>query len=197
MARRNSSFVACEARPASAASKSIDLLHLLEEPGVDGGQLVNLVDGVALRQREADVAEAVGRGRDELLGDQRRVELLGAEGLAGFEAAHALPERLLEGAADGHDFAHGLHLRAERGVGAGEFLEGPLGDLGDHVVDGRLEAGGRLAGDVVADLVEPVADGELGGDLGDREAGGLGGQRRAARDARVHLDDDHAAVLRD
>ena len=42
----------------------------------------------------------------------------------------------------------------------GELLEGPARDLGDHVVDGRLEAGRRLAGDVVGDLVERVADGE-------------------------------------
>src|SRR3546814_3007368 len=34
----------------------------------------------------------------------------------------------------------------------------------------------------------------LGGDLGDREAGRLRGQRRGARDARVHLDDDQLAV---
>ena len=55
---------------------------------------------------------------------------------------------------------------------------------------------GVLQRDVVADLVQPVADGELGGDLGDGEAGGLGGQRRTARDARVHLDDHHAPVGR-
>ena len=54
--------------------------------------------------------------------------------------------------------------------------------------------GSKLAGvgsgDVVADLVEGVADGQLGGDLGDREPGGLRRQRRGARHARVHLDDD-------
>ena len=61
--------------------------------------------------------------------------------------------------------------------GAGELLERPPGHLGDDVVDGRLEAGRRLPGDVVGDLVERVADGELGGDLGDREPGGLRGQR--------------------
>ena len=53
---------------------------------------------------------------------------------------------------------------------------------------------GRLARDVVGNLVERVAHGQLGGDLGDGKAGGLGGQRRGARDARVHLDHRHAAV---
>src|SRR5208282_6295628 len=46
------------------------------------------------------------------------------------------------------------------------------------------------------DFVEPVADGELGGDFRDGKAGGLGRQRGAAAHARVHLDDDHAAVVR-
>ena len=46
------------------------------------------------------------------------------------------------------------------------------------------------ARDVVGDLVEPVADREPRGDLGDREAGRLRGQRGGARHARVHLDDD-------
>ena len=151
---------------------------------------------VAVGQREADVAEPVRRGRDQLLHDQALVELLRAERLAGFEAAHALPQRFFEGAADGHHFAHRFHLRAQRGVGAGEFFERPLGNLGHHVIDGRLEAGRRLARDVVADFVEPVAHGELGGDLGDGESGGLRRQRRAARDARVHLDDHHAPVGR-
>ena len=62
----------------------------------------------------------------------------------------------------------------------GNFSKAKRGILVDHVVDGRLEAGRRLAGDVVGDLVERVADGQLGGDLGDGEAGGLGGQRRAS-----------------
>ena len=55
---------------------------------------------------------------------------------------------------------------------------------------------GRTLRDVVADFVEPVADRELGGDLGDREAGGFRRQRGTARNARIHLDDDHAPVFR-
>ena len=36
----------------------------------------------------------------------------------------------------------------------------------------------------------------LRGDLGDREPGGFGRQRRTARDARIHLDDDHPPGFR-
>ena len=65
------------------------------------------------------------------------------------------------------------------GGSAGELLEGKARDLGDHIVDGRLEGGGRgAAGDVIGQFVQRVADGELGRDLGDGEAGGLGGQAR-------------------
>ena len=104
---------------------------------------------------------------------------------------------LLEGAADRHHLADRLHRGGQHRLGAGEFLEGEARDLGDDVVDGRLERGRRrAAGDVVGDLVERVADRELGGDLGDREAGRLRGERRGARHARVHLDDDQPAVRR-
>ena len=65
-----------------------------------------------------------------------------------------------------------------RSFGLREFLEGEARHLGDDVVDGRLERGRRrAAGDLVAQLVERVAHRELGRDLGDREAGGLGRQR--------------------
>src|SRR5690606_38375142 len=69
------------------------------------------------------------------------------------------------------------------------------GGLDDDVVEGRLEGGRGLAGDVVGDLVEGVADGQLRGDLGDGEAGRLGGERGGAGDPGVHLDDDDPPVL--
>ena len=73
-------------------------------------------------------------------------------------------------------------------IGAVELLEGKARPLDHHVVDGRLEARGRQLGYVVGDLVERVADGEPGSDLGDREAGGLRSQCGGPRDAGVHLD---------
>ena len=70
------------------------------------------------------------------------------------------------------------------GVDARELLEREPRPLDDHVVERRLEAGGRGAGDVVGDLVERVADGQARGDLGDREAGRLRRQRADERDTR-------------
>ena len=74
--------------------------------------------------------------------------------------------------------------RGQQRLGALELLEGEARDLGDDIIDRRLEARrGRAAGDVVRDLVERVADRQLGRDLGDREAGRLRRQRRE-RDTR-------------
>ena len=104
-----------------------------------------------------------------------------------------LPHSLFKGATDGHHLAHRLHLRAQRGIGAGEFFELPLGNLDHYIIDGRLEAGGRLARDIVADFVQPIAHRQLGCNLRDRKSRSFRRQRRAARNARVHLDDDHAS----
>ena len=109
------------------------------------------------------------------------------------QRAHGLAEGLLKGAADGHDLAHGLHARGERGVGALKLLEGKARNLDDAVVDRGLKASGRGLGDVVDDLVERVAHGQARGGLGDGEARGLGGKRGRTAHTRVHLDDDQAA----
>ena len=82
------------------------------------------------------------------------------------------------------------------GLGLGKLFKRPAGNLGHHIIDRRLEAGRCLAGDVIADLVEPIADGKLGGDLGDRKPGRLAGQGAAAADPRIHLDHDHPPGLR-
>ena len=95
-----------------------------------------------------------------------------------FESLHRnvfFLERLLECAPDGHGFADTLHLGGKRGVSFGEFLKGEAWDLGDDVVDRRLEARHGLARDVVWQFVESVANRQLGRDFRDRETGRLGG----------------------
>ena len=70
----------------------------------------------------------------------------------------------------------------------GNLSNGQRGIFTTHVVERRLEGGGRLLRDGVRDLVERLADGDLGGDARDRIAGGLAGERGGAGDARVDFD---------
>ncbi|MCY1280808.1 hypothetical protein D9M70_296020 [compost metagenome] len=179
------------------------VLDLHQEPLVDAGQVEDFFDALAGAEGVSHVPDTLGARYGQLALEDafgfRIVQVqLGIEaGYAHFQAAQGFLHGLLEGTTDGHDLAHGFHLGGQAGVGFREFFEGEARYLGHHVVDGRLEGRrGAAAGDVVLQLVEGVADSQLGGDLGDREAGGLGGQRRGARHARVHLDHHHAAVVR-
>jgi hypothetical protein len=111
-----------------------------------------------------------------------------------FERANAFSERLLKRPADRHNFADRLHLSPENGIRARKLFELPPRNLDDHVIERRLETGGRLPCNVVANFVETIADRELRGNLGDRKSRCLRCQRRRSRHARVHLDNDHSPV---
>ena len=151
---------------------------------------MDLVDGHAAAQRLKDgeqavivaVGEPVAHRAVGQRGGVQRVEVdLGA--------AHGLEQRALKIRADGHDLARGLHLCTEAAGRADELVKRPLGELHDDVVERRLKAGAGLAGDVVLDLIERVAEGDLRRDLCDRVAGRLRRERRRARHAGVDLDD--------
>ena len=182
-----------------------DVLQLLDEPRIDLAGIVDLLVVDAEPERLRDFQQPVGRGGAEGFADDVLVVAL-AEPLEGdvveagqarLHRAQRLLQRLREGAADGHGLAHRFHRGGEHRLRARELLEGEARDLGHHIVDGRLEARRRgAAGDVVGELVERVADGELGGDLGDGKAGRLRGERGGARHARIHLDDDQPPVGR-
>ena len=177
------------------------VLNLVQEPGVDHGELIDLVHAHPAPKGLAQVEQALGVGHPQfgpqlVRADLRQVLAVMAQAeAADLQRADALLQGLLEGAADGHDFAHRLHGGGEEVLGAGEFLEGPAGDLDHAVVDGGFEGGESLPGDIVVDFVQSEAHRQLGGDLGDGEAGGLGGQGRRARHPGVHLDDHHFAGL--
>ena len=155
-------------------------------------------------ERVADVPEPATAGHAKLVLQLRPI-LLGLDGLhhrieavgADLEPAQRFLQRLLERAADRHDLADGFHLRRQPVGGLRELLEREARNLRHDVVDRRLERGRRRAArDLVLELVERVADGELGRDLRDREPRGLRRERRRARHARIHLDDEQPAVLR-
>ena len=190
---------------AQAANALLDLHHIvdaIEIPRIDTANGVDARNIPAAAQGLDHKEDAVlGRGAHGL-GEFIVTQFIGTLLAAGanalvpvFQRAHGLAKGLLEGAADRHDLAHGLHARGERGVGALELLEGKARHLDHAVVDRGLKAGGRSLGDVVDDLVERIAHGQASCGLGDGETRGLGGQRGRTAHARVHLDDDQAAGL--
>ncbi len=172
-----------------------------QEPEVEMTGGVDLLDRQAGAQRLRCHQQSLGARRGEggakgicpaIARHCHRIEA----GEAGLHAAQTFLQRLGEAAADRHALAHRFHAGGQQRRRAGELLEGEARDLHHHVVDGRLEAGRRGAGDVVGQLVERVADRKLRRDLGDGKAGGLGGEGGGARDARVHLDHHHPPVGR-
>ena len=180
------------------------ILDLHQVPGINLGVLEHVIHGVTGPERIADVPDAFGTGHVEFA-DQGFLGVLGAQVLqlliealgTHFQTAQGFLQGFLEGATDGHHLTHRFHLGGQAGVGLREFLEGKPGDLGDHVIDAGLERSRRDAtGDFVAQLIEGVTHSQLGGNLGNREAGGLGRQRRGARHPRVHLDHHHATGVR-
>ena len=182
-----------------------DLGDPLEEPGVDLADLVDLLDAHAQPHRLRHLEQTVGRRLADR-GAQHVVIVAEAEAVdldlvqpveAGLERAQRLLQRFRERAADRHRFADRFHRGRQRRLGAWKFFEGEARDFRDDVIDGRLERRRRrAAGDVVGDLIESVADSELGRDLGDRKPGRLRRQSRGAGDARVHLDHHHAPIGR-
>ena len=115
---------------------------------------------------------------------------------------HALPNHaqtllhnLLEGASDGHDLADGLHAGADATTDASKLRQVPTGDLSDEVIHLRSD-GGRARCARFADLVERVANRQLGRDEGQWIAARLGGQRGGAAQSGVNFDDAVVARLR-
>ena len=185
-----------------------DLRKLGQEPGIDVRELVQLFHGPTATERAKDRPHAPIRRHAQFalqsaglfLGRQLSVRRLGYLGeqqptLAELERAEGLHEGFLERAADRHHLAHRLHLRRQGPVGAWELLECPPRHFDDDVIDGRLEGGGGQPRDVVGNLVEVVAEREFCRDLRNREPGRLRRECRGPGHARVHLDDDDAAVF--
>ena len=175
-----------------------NLLDLHQKPAVYTGEGKNFLDRHALGKGIAHVPDALGAG-----GAQFTLQHLAVLGFfvhavhAHFQATQGLLKRLLEGATHGHHLAHGFHLGRQAAVGGREFLKCKAWNLGNHIVNTGLETGRRSApGNVVTQFIQGIAHGQFSCYFGDRKPGGLGGQRRGARHARIHLNDHHAPVVR-
>ena len=170
-----------------------NVLEAVEEPQVVLGDLVDLLRREAPAQRLGHHKEALVVDVRQPLLDIFRVQLVQARHTQGFhrqlQAADGLHQRPFKGVANGHDLAGGLHLGTQGAAGGGELVEGQARDLQHAVVQRGFEAGGRLSGHGVGNLVQRIAQGDLGGHFCDGIAGGLGGQGGGAGHAGIDLDD--------
>ena len=176
---------------------------MAQEVAVNFSDFVQLLDAPLAAQCFVQHEDAFGAWAGDFLGERFVVVFLelftlgaGSESAEPcFEGTEGLLHGLLEVRTDGHRFAHGLHLGAERRICLRELFEGEARNLYHNVVKRRFKAArGRLR-NVVAEFVERVAHGEQRCNLCDGEARCLGGESRRTAHARVHFDDDAAAGL--
>ncbi|KAF5059194.1 hypothetical protein DSECCO2_338460 [anaerobic digester metagenome] len=92
------------------------------------------------------------------------------------EGTGRLEQTLLEAAAQGHNFAGGLHLSTQPAVCRTELVKGESGQLDRQIIQRRLEGGIGDPGHGIDDFIQMEPQGDLGGNLGDGVARGLAGQ---------------------
>ena len=111
-----------------------DLAELLEEPRIDVGQLVELLDvqprssalnSAHMRRSFGTTSFFRSDGVVFVVARLRQQQAL----LSELERSHALEERLLERAPDRHRLAHRLHLGGQRAIGLRKLLEVPPRNL--------------------------------------------------------------------
>ena len=174
-----------------------DRLDGMQEPAVDPGQLVNLVDAEAVAYRPRHGEDPQGRGVAQLLAQVVEAERVRVEAAhADVEHAHRFLNDFRKTAADRHHLADAFHLAAEPRRRAPELGEIPARKLAHQVIQSRLEERGGAARNAVGDLGERIAERELGGDVGEGIAGRLAGERARARQPGVDFDDAIVRALR-
>mmetsp|Transcript_103902 Transcript_103902/g.294061 ORF Transcript_103902/g.294061 Transcript_103902/m.294061 type:complete len:331 (+) Transcript_103902:2757-3749(+) len=187
----------------------VDVHELRQEPAVDAGQGVDLLDVHAQLEGLRDRPHARRRRPHQLRPGrlvrgglvaavgQLQVEALGVEALAGLvDHAERLLDGLLEGAPDGHHLSYALHAAANLLVHRRELAQVPAGDLRHDVVEAGFEAGGGALGDAVAQTHQIATQSQFRGNVRKRVPGGLRRQRAAPRQARVDLDDAELLAVR-
>lgn len=111
------------------------LVDLGQEPAVDAGQLVDLLNTHPQAEGIAHVPDAIRTVGHQLLAHQHlRVRVVqihhGVKAVGtGLKTPQGLLEGLLEAAPDGHHLAHRLHLGGELGLGLGNFSKVKRGTL--------------------------------------------------------------------
>jgi hypothetical protein len=131
------------------------VLDLPQEPDVDLGEVLDLLEGDAGLDGVVHVEEAVPAGVGEAFQQHGHIGGLlavGAQSVAfDLQALTGFLQGFLEAAADAHRFADALHLHAQPAVAALELVKIPARHFHDHVIERGFEEGAG-AGDGVLQL---------------------------------------------
>src|SRR6266403_401184 len=180
---------------------------ILQKPGIDAGKLLNARNAKAGEQGVTDEKDSVPRRIHQLTFDlfdvpsailQSRLAIFAVSAKSessNFQRPNRFLKCFFKRSTDRHRLANALHLSRQRGIGLREFFERETRDLDDAIIDHRFKAGRSFAGDIVADFIQRITDGELGRDLSDRKPGGLGCESGRAGNPRVHFNHDHSSVF--
>ena len=166
-----------------------NVLDLVQEPLVDLGQLVDLVNGVVLVEHSLSNGQpaAIGGVAESLI---EVIELVTLETkVLRVNLTDGLLQGLLPGTTNSHNLTNRLHGRANIAVDVLELAQIPAGNLGDNVVQTGLKVGGGGLGNGVGELGKSVSQTNLSRGVSKRVTGGLGSQSRRTRKTSVDLDD--------
>src|SRR5660397_144189 len=118
------------------------LKHLLNKPGLYGGLPVQQIDRRSLPQclvhHKLALARRLSQSGQKLIKSPLVVITGKTQTVAPyFKRTYSFLQRLLVGLSDRHHFAHSSHLGAQLVFCAPKLLEGPAGELGNHIVSRR------------------------------------------------------------
>ena len=175
-----------------------DACHTMQVPWINAGHIVDALNAPVSAQSLSNVENTLWRW----LADQLIKVLLVKDIVAVSAQTSAIllqgTERLLQsflkGSAHSHSLADRLHTGGQNAAGALELDKGKARNLDYAVVDRRLKGSRSCLGDVVGNLIQCVANREQCRHLCNWETSCLGSQRRRTTDARVHLNNNDAAV---
>ena len=156
-----------------------NVLQLAEEPRVDLRQFENAVNSIPFLQGLSDGKHTqVGR-----MG-QFIIQIIEFQTVIAYKTVHALSDHtqplldnLLKSTSDRHDFTNRLHAGTDFTADTREFRQVPTRDLTNQIIQLRSDVR-RVGSSHLTDLVERIAQCNLGSHKRQRETGSLGCQCR-------------------
>src|SRR5690606_24309870 len=117
-----------------------------QEPWINMRQVMHFLMRETLSKRIADVPDTLWPRFAQFFLDGFAVGGFFIHAIdTDFQTAQRFLERFLESTTNRHHLTHRFHLCSQMAISLREFLESETRDLGNHVIDGRLERSWRCA----------------------------------------------------